>query len=144
MNEVTRFDFQDWFDMARQLWPDHDTDDMTDALRRILQSSVEAAFILRDGEKKAVGFINLSLRYDTIPGATQKPVAYIEGVFVQSEGRKKGYGALLIQRAEEWARYQGCNELTADVDTDNAASQAFHRQMGFEEVDRVVTFMKSV
>ncbi|XWW45623.1 GNAT family N-acetyltransferase [Fibrella sp. USSR17] len=144
IREVTRSDFQEWFEMAQQLWPNYDTDEMTDALTAILRSSIEAAFLLRNDDNVAVGFINLSLRYDPIPGATQKPVAYVEGVFTRPEFRQQGLGKILIEQAEEWTRLQGCAELTADVETDNQASHAFHKRMGFEEAGRVVTFIKYV
>ena len=128
--------------MARQLWPDYDPNEISDALTAILNSSIEAAFLLRNDGQLAVGFINLSLRYDAVPGATQKPVAYVEGIYTRPEFRRQGFGKLLIEQAETWAQQQGCAELTADVADDNLASLSFHKQVGFEQVNRVVTFMK--
>lgn len=130
--------------MARQLWPDYDPDEISDALTAILRSSIEAAFLLRNDEQLAVGFINLSLRYDLIPGATQKPVAYVEGVYTRPEFRRQGLGKLLIEQAEVWAQQQGCAELTADVSDDNPASISFHKQVGFEQINRIVTFIKHI
>ncbi|MBO0947045.1 aminoglycoside 6'-N-acetyltransferase [Fibrella forsythiae] len=144
IKEVTPSDFQEWFDLARELWPDYETDEMTDALTGIQQSPIESAFLLRNDQKLAIGFINLSLRYDYVPGATKRPVAYVEGVFVRADFRQQGYGRQLILHAEEWARYQGCSELASDVLLDNVASQAFHRHVGFDEAERVVSFIKSV
>ena len=130
--------------MARQLWPDYDPDEISDALTAILRSSIEAAFLLRNDEQLAVGFINLSLRYDLIPGATQKPVAYVEGVYTRPGFRRQGLGKLLIEQAEVWAQQQGCAELTADVSDDNPASISFHKQVGFEQINRIVTFIKHI
>ncbi|RYF75157.1 MAG: GNAT family N-acetyltransferase [Cytophagaceae bacterium] len=143
INEITRSDYQDWFEMAQQLWPDYDADAIEIALTNAQKSPVEAAYLLRN-DKLAVGFINLSLRYDHIPGATQKPVAYIEGVFVRDEFRQHGFGRMLVQQAEEWAIKQGCAELTSDVTTDNLPSQEFHRQVGFDDASRVVSFIKTL
>ncbi len=144
IREVTGSDFQEWFELARQLWPDYETDEMTDALTAIQRSPIEAAFLLRTDSRQAVGFVNLSLRYDYVPGATKRPVAYVEGIFVLAQFRQQGLGKLLIEQAEEWARQQGCSELASDVLQDNPASQAFHKKVGFDEVDRVVSFIKSV
>ena len=144
IREVTHSDFQQWFDLALQLWPDYETEEMTDALTAILRSPIEAAFLLRKDDKQAIGFINLSLRYDYVPGATKRPVAYVEGVFVLADFRQQGFGKMLIEHAEEWARHQGCAELASDVIQDNLASQAFHKKVGFDEVDRVVSFIKSI
>ena len=144
IREVTGSDFQEWFELARQLWPDYDTEEMTDALTGIQRSPIETAFLLRSDDKQAIGFINLSLRYDYVPGATKRPVAYVEGVYVRADFRKQGFGKALIQQAEAWARHQGCLELTSDVTKDNLPSQEFHKQVGFEEASRVVSFIKSV
>lgn len=51
--------------------------------------------------------MNLSLRHDYVPGATQSPVAYIEGIYVKENYRKQGLGKALIQHAEQWAIEQG-------------------------------------
>lgn len=144
IREVTPSDFQEWFELAYQLWPDYEAEEMTDALTGIQRSPIEVAFLLRNNDRKAIGFINLSLRYDYVPGATKRPVAYVEGVFVLADYRQQGCGRQLIEYAEEWARHQGCSELASDVQLDNTASQAFHRQVGFDEAERVVSFIKSV
>ncbi|MEZ0542430.1 aminoglycoside 6'-N-acetyltransferase [Fibrella arboris] len=145
IREVSASDFKEWFDLACLLWPDYEPDEMTDALNGIQQrSATESAFLLRHDNRQAIGFINLSLRFDYVPGATKRPVAYVEGIFVLADHRQRGYGKLLIEHAEEWARQQGCSELASDVLLDNEASQAFHRQVGFDEAERVVSFIKSV
>lgn len=144
IREVTQSDFEEWFALAQQLWTDYEPEEMRDALMAIQKSPIEAAYLLRTTDRLAIGFINLSLRYDYVPGATRKPVAYVEGVFVRADFQQQGFGKKLIEHAEDWARQQGCAELASDVLLDNIASHAFHKQVGFEEVDRVVSFIKSV
>jgi aminoglycoside 6'-N-acetyltransferase I len=52
----------------------------------------DAAFLVRDENRLAVGFINLSMRTDYVPGAEQLPVAYVEGLYVVSTHQHKGIG----------------------------------------------------
>lgn len=88
--------------------------------------------------------MNLSLRHDYVPGVTQSPVAYIEGIYVKENYRKQGIGKALIQYAEQWAIEQGCTQLASDALLENTERYEFHTHIGFEEVERVVCFIKPV
>ena len=79
-----------------------------------------------------------------VPGATQSPVAYVEGIYVKEEYRKQGVGKSLIQYAQQWALEHGCVELASDALLENTASYEFHTKVGFQEVERVVTFIKQI
>ncbi|MFD2571840.1 aminoglycoside 6'-N-acetyltransferase [Spirosoma soli] len=142
--EVTENDADDWLQLALELWPDYSLDEMNLVTDGIAQSPRETAFIVRDEQGTAIGFMNLSLRHDYVPGATQQPVAYVEGLYVREPYQKQGIGRQLIHRAEQWARDQGCSELASDVLIDNAPSAAFHSKAGFEEVERTIFFIKNV
>lgn len=144
IHPVTNNDFEEWLRLALELWPDHSPDEMRSILAGIFASESEAAFLFRDEAEAPVGFMNLSLRTDYVPGATQKPVAYVEGIYVRAAYQRRGIGKQLIERAEQWAREQGSHELASDVLLDNQQSADFHVQAGFEEVDRVISFIKNV
>lgn len=141
---VNQNDFDTWLNLALQLWPDESREEMHRSLIDILQSPRQAGFLIKDDYETAIGFINLSLRYEYVPGATQSPVAFVEGIFVKSEYRKQGVGTYLMQYAQQWAREHGCSEIASDALLDNTVSYEFHRQVGFQEVERVVTFIKKV
>ena len=53
-------------------------------------------------------------------------------------------GAALVEAAEQWAREQGCTEMASDGELDNRAGEAFHKALGYEEVERIVCFRKSL
>lgn len=142
--KITQDDFQEWLDLALKLWSDASAEEMQVSLINILQSSREEGFLIRDDDETAIAFMNLSLRYDYVPGATQTPVAYVEGIYVKEEYRKQGVGAYLIQYAEQWALEQGCLELASDALIENTDSYEFHTKIGFQEVERVVTFIKQI
>ena len=111
-------------------------------LSGILESSREGEFLVRDNAGEAVVFMDLSLRYDYVPGATKSPVAYAEGLYVKEAGRKQGIAARLIRHAEKLAFDRQCRELASDALIENTDSHHFHRQKDFREVERVVAFIK--
>jgi aminoglycoside 6'-N-acetyltransferase I len=144
LSKITQTDFNEWLELALTLWPDYSTVEMQVILTNILDSPREDGFIVRDENGGAIAFMNLSLRSDYVPGATHRPVAYVEGIYVRDDYRKQGIGAALIQSAQEWALEQGCRELASDALIDNTASHDFHEKIGFQEVERTVFFIKSV
>jgi aminoglycoside 6'-N-acetyltransferase I len=143
-----RENFNDWLNLALQLWPDCSIDDLI----KVIQSPCQAGFLVRTEDKQvfgsavpeAIALMNLSLRYDFVPDATQSPVAYVEGIYVKAEYRQQGVGTALLQYAEQWALEQGCIQLALDAFLDNPASHKFYAKVGFREVERVVFFIKSV
>jgi aminoglycoside 6'-N-acetyltransferase I len=142
--KVTQADFEEWLNLALELWTDYSTEEMQVSLTEILNAPHQSAVLVRTGTERAIAFMNLSLRSDYVPGATQSPVAFIEGIYVKPEYQKQGVGKALIQYAEQWAQAQGCIELASDALLENTASHAFHRQVGFQEVERLVAFIKPI
>ena len=141
---ITRSDLNDWQTLALQLWPTHSLEEMKMILSNILESPSEEGFLTRDDVGEAIAFMNLSLRYDYVPGATKSPVAYVEGVYVKEAYRKQGIATHLIRHAEQWALEKQCKELASDALIENTDSHHFHTQMGFQEVERVVAFIKPI
>lgn len=142
--KVTQNDFREWLDLALKLWPDATVEEMQGDLVKILQSPREEQFLVRDSDGKVIAFMNLSLRYEYVPGASQSPVAFVEGIYVQDEYQNQGIGTYLIQYAEQWALAHGCTQLASDVLFENTGSYQFHTKVGFQEVEKVVFFIKQV
>ena len=148
--EVTLLDLDDWVQMALKLWPAEEESperaavEMRAELSGILQSPKDTGLIARDLEGRAIAFINLSICYEYVPGAKRFPVAYVEGIYVADMARKTGIGKALVARAQTWAIAQGCTQLASDVMVENTESCQFHTRVGFQEVERVVFFIKDV
>jgi aminoglycoside 6'-N-acetyltransferase I len=142
--KVTQNDFREWLDLALKLWPDYTVEEMQGDLVKILQSPREEQFLVRDSDGKAIAFMNLSLRYEYVPGASQSPVAFVEGIYVQDEYQNQGIGTYLIRYAEQWALAQGCTQLASDALLENTGSYQFHTKVGFQEVEKVVSFIKQL
>jgi len=135
--------FDVWIELALEFWPGEDPKEMREVLTEEYQKPNVRAWLAKDGEDY-IGFINASLRSDYVPGAEESPVGYVEGIYLRPQWRGKGYSRELLRAAESWARENGCTEMGSDALLDNTASHAFHKAVGFAEVERVVCFYKSL
>ncbi len=134
-------DLPAYFQLRTALWPDSDAD-FEREVSEILNSDHLASFIAeQDGA--LVGFVEVSLRAYA-EGCDSSPVGYLEGWYVAPEHRKTGLGRRLVQAAEDWARAQGCTEMASDSELSNTQSQQAHARLGYQEVERMVCFRKSL
>jgi aminoglycoside 6'-N-acetyltransferase I len=132
-----------WLSLRCALWPDAPADDhargMADAFAR--RHFVRLAL---DGSGRALGFVEASLRTDYVNGTDSSPVGFLEGLYVESAFRRRGFARALVAAATEWAAAEGCAEFASDAGVENIAAHAVHRALGFAEVERVVYFHKSL
>ncbi|WP_250122678.1 aminoglycoside 6'-N-acetyltransferase [Chroococcidiopsis sp. CCMEE 29] len=142
--KVTQEDFDEWLSLALELWSEGSSEEMQESLTKSYQSPKEAGFLVKNEDGTAIAFMNLSLRYDYVPGATQSPVAYLEGIYVREPYRKQGVGSFLIRYAEQWALEQNCVQLASDALLENTVSYEFHTRVGFQEIERIVSFIKTI
>jgi aminoglycoside 6'-N-acetyltransferase I len=96
-----------------------------------------------DGEEPA-GFAEISLRHDDASGCGSSPSAFLEGICVDPAHRRKGIARALVAKALEWGRERGISEFASEALLANGASHAFHRAIGFAEIERVVCFRRRI
>ncbi|PJE56334.1 GNAT family N-acetyltransferase [Marinomonas sp. BSi20584] len=104
-------------------------------------SNLQEVLIALDNSQKMVGFIELDLR-ENVPGSSQQTTPYIEAWFVSPDCQGQGIGKALIHAAEEWAKQKGFQELGSDAPISNKKSVNLHKQLGFNEIERVVCLLK--
>jgi aminoglycoside 6'-N-acetyltransferase I len=145
VRRIQQSDAADWERMRQTLWPSPVGEHAGEIERFFNGDRRDPAEVLiaSEGSGRAIGFAELSIR-PYAEGCYSGRVAYLEGWFVDAASRGKGVGAALVKAAEEWARAQDCTELASDTEIDNAASASAHRSLGFEEVDRIMCFRKSL
>ena len=145
---VEREDRSEWLRLLLALYPGSTAADHTAGIEAFLAGSEtdelvpSAVFVAtRDGGGLA-GCLELSVRNyaEGCAGATP----YVESWFVDPDQQGRGVGRLLMRAAEDWARDHGYPEIASDTLLDNHKSQAAHRALGFEEVERSVHFRKSL
>lgn len=127
--------------MAAKMWNSHTVEELAKDFAGIIGQEESVIFWLSI-DNRAVGFAQCHLRHDYVEGTDSSPVGYLEGIFVEQEFRHKGYAKDLLAKCEEWAKNKGCVEFASDCELDNAASLAFHLNMGFSEANRIICFTK--
>ena len=89
------------------------------------------------------GFVEAGTR-SVADGCDSSPVGYIEAWYVDPDLRRSGLGRALLAAAEDWARQRGYTEMASDALIDNEVSHRAHRNAGYIEVDRVITYRKQL
>lgn len=129
--------------LALELWPEGVWEEEREFYQSLISSENDACLMFYSKEA-AVAFIHVSIRNDYVEGAEKSPTAYLEGIFVKPHVRKRGIGKRLIREAEIWAKSKGLSQLASDTPISNTGSVEFHTHAGFEEVERVVCFIKPI
>lgn len=125
------------------LWPGESAEALrAEAEASLASGDARLATLVAVEGGKAVGFAEVSLRTDYVNGCETCPVAFLEGIYVRPEWRRRAIGRALVEAAAQWGRDRGCRELASDALLDNTASLRFHGAAGFEETERVVCFRK--
>ncbi len=130
-------------EMFLKLWPECVYEEEFENSRRIFNSPTETCFLAKT-DNTFIGFIQMALRSDPVEGTSSSPVAYIEGLYVDPDFRHKGIGKKLVEPGEQWGIEMGCREIASDTEITNTDSIAFHTQIGFDQVNRIVCFRKDL
>jgi aminoglycoside 6'-N-acetyltransferase I len=125
------------------LWPDHTLEEMKQEMQKVVSSPDGVVFIAFINQISA-GFAECRIRHDYVEGTRTSPVGYLEGIFVRLEYRRQGIARELFHHCEKWAKKKGCSEFASDCETTNKESIAFHSNMGFQEINRIVCYSKKI
>jgi aminoglycoside 6'-N-acetyltransferase I len=143
IRQATTDDKSEWLRMRHLLWPDVEPEDLLEEMDRVLADSLMPVFVLQRPDGTLGGFIEVGTR-KYADGCVTAPVGYIEGWFIDEDLRGKGLGHDLVRTAEDWARSQGLREMASDTWLDNDLSIRAHLAMGYEEVERLIHFAKTL
>ena len=130
-----------WAQMRAALWPEESGPDHAKAIDEFLAGDAAWGFIAEAADGSAVGFAEIAIR-QYANGCDTAPVAFLEGIWVAPQFRRRGIGTRLIADAETFSAAHGFRELGSDTLLDNHTSQAAHLAWGFSETERVVYFRK--
>lgn len=134
-------DLPAYFRLRAALWPDS-VASFEREVSEILNAAHLVSFVAQR-EAELVGFVEVSLRAYA-EGCDSSPVGYLEGWYVAPAYRCVGIGRRLVEAAEDWARAKGCTEMASDTELHNIQSQQAHAGLGYQEVERIVCFRKSL
>ena len=130
-------------ELACRLWPEHEPQELAEEFAELI-GKPNAAFFLAWERENAAGFAQCQLRCDYVEGTEFSPVGYLEGIYVAESHRKQGIATELLSACEAWAREKGCREFASDCELDNTQSLEFHLNVGFEEANRIICFVKKL
>lgn len=115
-------------------WRQKDEIDNTNlaSLKKAMETpeSGSAIYIAEDEAGKRAGFLHLQTQTDYFNG---DKVAYISDIAVDSAFEGQGVGRILLDKAEAWAREQGCSLLTLYVFSNNSRARKVYEKLGFKE-----------
>ena len=140
--KVKRYEPRDRKELQRMreaLWPD-----CTDADNDVWFARSDATtFIALRDDGSYCGFVEVGSR-PYAEGCDTSPVGYLEGWWVAEDMRRQGVGRALLKAAEDWSRSMGWKEMGSDALLDNTVSHHAHGRCGYAEVERLVTFRKTL
>ena len=126
------------------LFPGFD-EDLAAEIDEYLESSPDARriFVAERTGGGLGGFIEAGTR-PYAEGCSSSPVGYVEAWFVDADLRRSGVGRKLFAAAEDWARARGLTEMASDSLIENEISIKAHGAIGYEEVERIVCFRRTL
>jgi aminoglycoside 6'-N-acetyltransferase I len=134
-----------WLELRLALWPHGSAEQHLAEMSAFLgEPHRYEQLIAYSDERRPIGFAEASVRTDYVNGTVSSPVAFLEGIYVVPDQRRKGVAAALVAAVSEWGLRAGCSELASDALLDNKVSHAVHRALGFSETERVVYFRKEL
>lgn len=129
--------------LVLELWPECSFEEEYEAYQQMIEAEQEVCYLANE-EGTFVGFVHVTIRHDYVEGAEQLPVAYLEGIYVKPAFQNKGIAKRLVEKAENWAKCRGLHQIASDTEINNVSSIDFHKKIGFEEVERIVCFVKKI
>lgn len=104
---------------------------------------IDAVIVAQDEQGQLQGFAELRVR-NYAEGSEALAVPFLEGWYVTPPYRGRGIGTGLVEAAADWSRELGFTELASNALLDNPGSIKAHLALGFEEIERTVSFLKAL
>ena len=142
LRELMASDREAWTKARCTLWPDCSIEQAAIEVAVIVDDVDQIAFGVFDG-RDLVGFAEYSLHPHAI-GCGPGPVAYLEGWWVAESVRRQGIGRMLVDAGIAWGRKKDCREMASDTWVDNVASDCAHRALGFESIEQLIHYRRSI
>jgi GNAT superfamily N-acetyltransferase len=116
-----------------------DAQEMRSRIEQLLESAEHGVFVA-NRDSQVIGWIHVL----TVQHLQAKPRAEIGGLVVTAEARSRGVGALLVRRAEEWAREHGFDAVLVRSQIKREAAHRFYLREGFERTKTSAVFSKKI
>ena len=144
IRSATQADWPSWAEMLSKLHPEQSAAEFETELETwTALPEPYVGFLAFTSREKVIGMVDARVR-NYAEGSPQFRAAYVEDLWVDPEHRRSGIAKLLLAAVESWARDQRLSWLGSDTDLGNVESQQWHLASGFDEVERLTVFGKSL
>jgi aminoglycoside 6'-N-acetyltransferase I len=135
-------DAAEWLRMRLALWDDADPEEQAREIAHFFARpprpplpTLHAAFVCVRPDGDLCGLVEISIK-DMAHGCRTNRIGYLEAWYVDPDYRRRGVGRALVDRAEAWAREEGCLEMASDTNPSYPVSPAAHEALGYRETER--------
>ena len=125
--------------LAAQLGYDVEASMVVAKLSRML-ARPDQQFFVADDDGRVVGWLHAAVAEFVEVDA----FVVVGGLVVDEHHRRMGLGRLLMRRAEDWARTQGCSIVRLWSSVGRTAAHAFYEDLGYTKIKTQHSFVKSL
>lgn len=140
VREVCAADSARIAELSGQLGYPATPEEVSRRLEQLLQKPDHAVFVASMPEAETAGWVHVHLSYQ-ITGDRRAEIA---GLVVDAAHRGSGAGRRLVERAEEWAREQGCGSVYVRSNIVRAGAHAFYQRLGYSVLKTSYSFRKEL
>jgi GNAT superfamily N-acetyltransferase len=107
-------------------------------LRKIKPANQHVVLVAESPERKVIGWLHVSVS----PLIEVDLRAEVNGLVVDDHERSRGTGAVLLRAAEQWARRQGCKNMSVRSNVIRERAHQFYLRRGYEHYKTQKAFRK--
>jgi GNAT superfamily N-acetyltransferase len=109
-------------------------------LRAVKQTPRHVIFVAESSRDGVIGWLHVS----RVPLLESEIRAEVNGLIVAEGQRSLGAGARLLEAGEDWARKQGCKEMSVRSNVIRERAHKFYERNGFEHFKTQKSFRKTL
>lgn len=133
-------DYPQIAELAGQLGYPTTLEDIARRLGGMKNSAEQGAFVAELSDGRIVGWVGVFVQRTL----ESDPSVEISGLVVDERHRSQGFGLLLLERAEQWARENGCATVRLRSNVIRNRAHAFYERHGYEHVKTQKAFRKNL
>lgn len=126
--------------LADQLGYATKPEDMIERLEAIMELKDHQVYVAEAAGAGVVGWVHVMETHSLV----SQPQAELGGLIVEQDWRGHGVGALLLERAEGWARAHEYVQMRVNSNTARQGVPAFYESQGYDLIKTQNVFYKSL
>ena len=107
---------------------------------RVTQFSTEHAVLVAEFDGRVIGWIDVGLSFHLQSGTR----AEIGGLVVAADSRGRGIGSQLLERAEQWAKEKGVEEVLLRSNAKRTDAHRFYLREKYTQTKTSAVFLKKL